>query len=136
MTPNYRKKRPAQGPNKNQLKSSRSEKQQKQAANAGTLSERFPTVKRLQVDLRIEAATGAVLEQTSRQIEPRAPLLLDVSCPGGCANGMFPLTEVVESVLQNNLETREGMGICQAGSFQDPKLPCSTKLYYRLQVNY
>lgn len=136
MTPNYRKKRPAQGPNKNQLKSSRNEKQEQQKAKAGTLSERFPMVKRLQVDIRVEAVSGAVLEQNSRQIEPRAPLLLDVTCPGGCADGLFPLTDMVESVLQNNQETREGMGICQAGSFQDPSLPCNTKLYYRLQVNY
>lgn len=135
-TPIYRKRRPKQGPSKNELKTSRNEMQERERERAGTLSERFPAVSRLQINLRMETAAGAVLESTVRQISPEEPLLLDVECQGGCGNGSFLLSDAIEGILKSGQELREGLGICQAGSYNDPKLPCGTKLYYKIQASY
>src|SRR5258708_11664584 len=95
--PNYRKRRPAQGPNKNELKVSRSDSEEQQKARAGTLRDRFPRVRLLHVDLRMETATGVVLEKTARDIGVDETLLMDVSCQGGCGNGVFLLTNGIET---------------------------------------
>jgi hypothetical protein len=134
--PNYRKRRPPQGPSKNELKVSRNESQEAQKARAGTLRERFPNVHRLHLEYRMETDAGAVLEQSSRDIGPEEALLLDVECQGGCGNGKFLLTEAIESLLQAGMENKEGMGLCQASSYKDPKLPCGTKLYYHFTAQY
>jgi hypothetical protein len=134
--PKYRKRRQAQGPNKNELKVSRGESQQKQKAQAGTLRERFPDAKRLHVEMRMEAAAGPVLDESVREIDFDDPLLFDVQCQGGCSNGVFLLTDVIAAVLSAHQDSREGMGICQASSFRDPSLPCGTKFYYRIVAEY
>jgi hypothetical protein len=134
--PNYRKRRPAQGPNKNELKASRLESQEQQQVRAGNLRERFPTVRRLKLDLRMETTSGATLEQVTREIKLDEPFLLNVTCQGGCGNGEFLLTDAIVSVLEAAMENKQGMGICQAASYQDPKVPCGTKLYYKVDVEY
>ncbi len=134
--PQYRKRRITAHPNKNELKISRNESEERNRASAGTLRERFPNVRKLQLEMRMESPSGAVLEQTNRSIGLDEALLLDVPCQGGCTNGVFLLTEVIGMVLGSNQESREGMGLCQAGSYKDPTLPCSTKFYYRIAVEY
>lgn len=131
----HRKRRP-QGPNKNELKVSRGEIADQQRTRAGTLRERFPRVQQLELDLRMETSSGAVLEQVRRMIDADEALLLDIPCQGGCGNGLFLLKDAVESVLQEGKEIREGLGVCQAVSYSDPKVPCNTKLYYRIEVKY
>ena len=132
--PKYRKRRPNQGPNKNELKVSRNESQEKQKTKAGTLRERFPSVRKLHLDLRMETSLGVVLEHTVREVGADETLLLDVPCQGGCGNGVFLLADVIENFLQAGLQAREGMGLCQASSYADPNLPCGVKLYYRVAV--
>jgi len=134
--PKYRRQRNKQGPNKNQLKVIRNEQEAQQKASAGTLRERFPQVRQVELDLRMETSNGAILEEVKRTIGPDETLLLDVPCQGGCGNGLFLLREAVENLLQTQQENRDGMAICQAVSYSDPKLPCGTKLYYRIRVSY
>jgi hypothetical protein len=135
-SPKYRKQRSKQGPNKNQLKVFRNDQAEQEKASAGTLRARFPDVQQLVLDLRMETPTGAILQEVQRKIGPDETLLLDVSCEGGCSNGLFLLRQAVEGVLQEHRESHQGMGICQAISYQDAKLPCNTKLYYRIAVTY
>ncbi len=134
--PNYRKRRPAQGPNKNELKVSRNETQEQQKARAGTLRERFPRVRQLDVDIRMETIAGAILEKNVRSIGLDDTLLLDVPCQGGCGNWEFLLKDAIEALLEAGLENRDGLALCQASSYNDPKIPCGTKLYYRIQAQY
>jgi hypothetical protein len=133
--PNYRKRRPSAHPNKNELKISRSESAQRSKASAGTLRERHPEVRRLHVEMRMESTAGAILDQANRNIGMDEPLLLDVTCQGGCGNGVFLLSDVIGTVLSSGQESREGMGLCQAASYKDPNLPCGTKFYYRVVVD-
>jgi hypothetical protein len=133
---NYRKRRVAHGPNKNELKVSRSESEARDRQRAGTLRERFPDVQRLQIEYRMETASGAILTEANRQVAPDEILLLDIQCEGGCGNGQFLLTNAIEALLQNHTEQKDGLAICQATSYQDARVPCGTKLYYRFSADY
>jgi len=135
-SPYFRKRNQGPRVNKNDLKVSRNENEEQQKARAGTLRERFARVRQLRVDLRMETSSGAILEQSKREIALDEPLLLDITCEGGCGNGLFLLKSAVEALLETGQELREGMGICQASSYQDPKVPCNTKLFYRIEARY
>jgi len=131
-----KRRRPGNQPNKNELKVSRRQIEEQERAQAGTLQERYPNVRQLELEWRMETPWGAILENTKRQIGPTEPLLLDAACLGGCPDGVFPLKSAVERILQATQEAHEGMGICQSSSARDPDLPCGTKLFYRVAVTY
>lgn len=133
---NYRKRRIVHGPSKNELRAARGEKADMLRSRAGGLRQRFPNAEGLELDIRLELATGGILDQSRRIMGPDEPLLLDVACPGGCGGGLFLLTDMAESLLQSRAETREGMAICQATSYRDPKMMCGTKLFYRISIHY
>ena len=134
--PVHRKRRIIQGPTKNELKVSRAERAAIEKTRAGTLQDRFPQARRLQVQWRMETNSGAVLENVRREVRPDEAMLFDVSCQGGCGNGLFLLGQAVEALLQSNQESREGMVLCQGVSYNDPKQPCGTKLYFGVHAEY
>jgi len=131
-----KRRRPGNQPNKNELKVSRRQIEEQERAQAGTLEGRYPNVRQLDLEWRMETPWGAILENTKRQISLTEPLLLDAQCLGGCPDGIFPLKSAVERVLEAAQESHEGMGICQSSSARDPDLPCSTKLFYKVVVAY
>ena len=136
MPTNYKKRRVAHGPSKNELRAARNEQLALEKTRAGTLRQRFPQVGLLHLDLRLETPTGAVLDQVRRDVGLDEPLLLNVGCPSACAGGHFLLTEAVENLIAASTETREGMALCQAASYADPQYPCGTKLYYKITLRY
>ncbi len=136
FTPNYRKRRPQSNLNKNELKTSRNEAKERSRSAAGTLRERFPDVRKLNLSIRMESPTGVVLQESTKTIGLDEALIQDIVCEGGCTGGLFKLTEIIEGVLQAKQENREGMGICQGSSFRDPSLPCGIRFTYQLLVTY
>jgi hypothetical protein len=136
MPINYRKRRIVHGPSKSELRAARNERAELQKTRTGTLNQRFPTVNHLQIDLRLESPTGNTLDQFSRMTTADEPLKLDVQCPSTCGGGSFSLVEAVENTVQAAKESQEGMSICQTASYADSRLPCGTKLYYRISIQY
>jgi hypothetical protein len=136
MPPNYRKRRIAAHINKNELKISRNEAEKKSIESAGTLRNRFPQVQKLQISQRMESVSGAVLEETIKEVGLDESLILNVPCQGGCSGGVFLLTDAVIAAITSGQEQRDGMGLCQMSSYRDPTLPCSTKFYYRVILQY
>ena len=131
-----KRRRPGHQPNKNELKVSRRQVEEQERAQAGTLQERFPRVRRLSVEWRMETPWGAILENNKREVALTEPLLFDAPCLGGCPDGVFPLKNAVEKILQEAKELHEGMGICQSSNGRDPDQPCGTKLFYRVDAQY
>jgi hypothetical protein len=136
MPPNYRKRRFSAPINKNDLKTSRNEQERNLKASSGTLRERFPQVRSLQIEVRMESPTGAILEESKRTLGLDESLNLNVPCQGGCSGGVFLLTDAVLAAIAANQEQRDGMGLCQMSSYRDPTMPCSTKFYYRVLIQY
>jgi hypothetical protein len=135
-SPQFRRRNRGRQPNKNELKVFRRQSEEQERARAGTLRDSFPRVRQIALDLQMETPMGAVLEHSVRRIEPTDSLLLDIPCLGGCHNGVFLLMNAIENILQAGQESHQGMGICQASSYGDPKVPCNTKLMYRVDVQY
>ena len=132
--PKYRKRRPSNNPNKNELKASRNEAERHSRDAAGTFRERFPDLRSLHVAMRMESTAGVTLEESERSIPLDSAVMLDVPCPGGCSGGVFKLTEAIEMALNTGQDARDGMGLCQASSYRDPSLPCAVKFYYRVTI--
>jgi hypothetical protein len=88
------------------------------------------------MDLRMEAPSGTILEHVQRVIDPDEPFQLDVPCPNACGNGHFDLMEAMENALASNKETAEGLSLCEAASYADPRVPCGAKLFYQMTVRY
>lgn len=134
MPPVYRKRRIAHGPSKNELRSARHERVDAEKSRSGTLRQRFPQVTRLQLDLSLQATSGAILEKVLRDVNLDEPLQLDIECPGGCGGGTFLLTNAVENLLNSPTDIKEGLAICQMVSYADPNLPCGTKLFFKISA--
>lgn len=131
---NFRKRRAANGPSKNELRAARHKADQSRSGQSWR--EQFPSVNELHLDIRMETPTGMPLGQESRDIALDQPIALLVNCPTTCAQGQFDLSVAFKEVIRLRKTTHEGMGICQAGSYMDPRQPCGTKLFYRLAVVY
>jgi len=133
--PSYRKRRPNVGPNKNELKISRGEAQVRERERAGTLRQRFPGVNQITLGYRMLTPEDAVLEDIKRVFGLDDPLQLDIPCQGGCGNGSFLVTDVAIQLLTGTRDHHEGLGICQGTSYKDARLPCGTRLFYKLDVS-
>src|SRR5262249_51040174 len=92
MPQNYRKRRVAHGPSKNELRAARNER-----AEAKTLREQFPQIDRLHLDFRLEGPTGTPLDNVSKEIPLDEPLNLEILCPSTCGNGRFDLITMLEN---------------------------------------
>src|SRR5690242_16932476 len=123
MPPMYRKRRFAAPTNKNELKLFRNEQQKNLKVASGTLRERFPQVRALDLHFHMETPAGAVLEESDRSLGLDESLVLNVPCQGGCSGGVFLLTDAVLAAISAIQEERNGMGLCQMSSYQDPALP-------------
>jgi hypothetical protein len=132
---NYRKRRTAHGPSKNELRAAR-HKTDLARAQTGTLRQKFPNISRLHLDLRMEGATGNPLGNDSKEMDLDEPLELLFPCPSTCGNGEFNLMEIVEESVRLSKASHEGLGICQTPSYMDPRTVCGTKIYYRFTIEY
>jgi len=137
MPTNYRKRRTPHGPSKSELRAARNERAELQKTRTDTLGQRFPQVNRIDLDLRLEAAVGgATLDHTHRSLDANSPLDLGVACPTSCANGRFSLLETVTDLLNTSREKYQGMASCQMASYADFRVPCGTKLFYQITIQY
>jgi hypothetical protein len=132
--PSYRKRRPNAGPNKNELKISRGEAVIRDRERAGTLRQRFPDVQKLDLKYRMLTPEDAVLEDSRKTWGLDDPLQLDIPCQGGCGNGVFLVTEAAIALLSSPRDHHEGLAVCQGTSYKDARLPCGTRLFYKLDV--
>ncbi len=131
----YKKRRVAHGPSKNELRAARNAQADQQRTRLVTFRQRFPQLSHLQLDYRFESAAGLPMEEVSRTVELDQPLHLEIMCPSTC-NGSFQLTPILENTIQALKEAHDGMGICQVPSYMDPRIPCGYKLYYHLSIRY
>lgn len=133
---NYRKRRKPNGPSKNELRAARHEKADLMRTHAGTLQQKFPNVAHLELNLRMEGASGVALGQEFRTIGLEEPLDLRIPCPSTCGNGQFNLLDALEESIASSKESDEGLRICQAVSYMNSQTACGTKLYYRFTIDY
>ena len=132
----YRKRRIAPGPNKNEEKVRRSQEAETRARSAGLLRDRFPTVDRLALDLTVTAPQDGSTEHLKRDIGAENGCEFTVPCPGRCGRGVFDVTEMVTAAVEARNPQAQAGAVCQEPFL--PGLPdvCGVKLDCRLEVTF
>ena len=133
----YRKKRRGpQGPNKNEKKVMRSRDAEKQAIIAGSLKERFPFIKHLNIHLVIRGAQQQLLDEKSLSLGPGDPCLFSVPCPGRCGNGSFDFSGKVEETVKALLPASESSAKCAKPLFAGASEVCGCEIKCRMELDY
>ena len=129
----YRKRRIQPSPNKNLAKVRRAENQR----NRQQLSDVYPNVERLSVNLRFVSPQGHILADTRRQFGPSDVLDLEAPCPGRCGDGRMDLDGKIDSAIQQHATSSEGRGRCNRPVYMgSASEECGTELQCRIEVSY
>ncbi len=122
------------GPSKNELKVNQERSREKMLEQSGKLGDRYPQVQSLEISWQMKTPEGALLGQEKKLVKAGDPLLFDVPCEGGCGNGLFLLTDVVNDLLARGGEQHQGRGTCRAASYKNAAMPCGVELSYQIKV--
>jgi hypothetical protein len=131
--PFFKKRRGKSGPSKNEQKIMRGQQAEQEAQAAGTLSSRFPNVKRLDAQLTF-LDEGRPLDYQEKRFDAGTPAIFKVDCPGMCGRGVFDYTPFVNSAAQSAQPLLENKLTCP--EMQSNATPCGCELKIRLQLAY
>lgn len=129
----YRKRRIAHGPNKNEEKVRRAQEAGRQA---GVLKERFPTVGRLALRFTITNPVSGESETEERAFNPGDPCELTLACPGRCGVGKFDVTEMVQTAVDAHQASADASAACPEVLFAGLPDTCGHKLDCHLDVTF
>ncbi|MCX5787494.1 MAG: hypothetical protein NTX64_03130 [Elusimicrobia bacterium] len=133
----YFKKRRIVGPSKNEEKLRRAADAEARERSVTRLSDQFPTVARLTVQLDLLSPQNHPLaEHQTRVFKPEDRADFSVPCPGRCGQGTFNLAAKVQSVVEARQPVSEGTGICQEPLFAGSADVCGVKLVCRIEAAY
>jgi len=133
----YRKKRRGpQGPNKNEKKVMRSRDVGKEAMLAGTLGDKFPSIKNLKIHLVLLSPQQQLLDEKTLTMGPSDPCLFSVPCPGRCGSGSFDFSGKAEEAVGARLASSESSGKCAKPIFVGSSSLCGCEIKCRMEVNY
>ena len=100
-----------------------------QELEAGLVSERFPAVKRIRLQVEFHDATGARVQRRCRELLPEAYAILEMKCPLDSAP--LELRPVVSRMITDRVKNREGEVKC-TGSRPDS----AHSTTYQIQIDY
>ncbi len=125
----FKKRRIKKSPNKN------TERSQRNQESEPSLSQLFPGVGRLTLDLRYLGRQGEILEDEHVEYNPQDEVFLLVSCPGGCNDGQTNLEAKIGAMISQHQTTSEGRAKCAQQLFSSADI-CGCELVCRIQVDY
>ncbi len=131
-----KKRRPQKSINKNFEKQMRREHQERQMRDAGSLNTRFPSVKRLSIQMEFISAEGHTLSSDRRDFEGNDMLDFSAPCQGRCGNGQMDVAGSVSQTIENHQRSRAIEGICREIIFAGSADTCNCKLRCELAVEY
>ncbi|MBI3298273.1 MAG: hypothetical protein HYZ75_08925 [Elusimicrobia bacterium] len=131
----YRKRRIAHGPNKNEEKVRRGQEAETRSRST-SLGERFPAVDRLILELTVTAPQDGSVERSTRDISADQGCELTLGCPGRCGRGVFDLAAMVTAAVEAKNPAATGAAVCQEPFL--PGLPdvCGVKVDCRLTITF
>jgi len=132
----YFKKRRVAGPSKNEEKVLRGQSEERQARMAGTLSSRFPTVKRLRVDLKFLDARQQPLDEKHLDLKPGDAAIFTVPCPGRCGRGSFDFSKKAAETVEARLPASDSSAKCQEPLYAGSAEVCGWEARCRMEIEY
>lgn len=130
----FKKRRKNNGPSKNEEKVMRGERADAEKRMAGTLSSRFPGVKRLKVDAAFIDPRGVELDRKTISLGSNDPVALAFDCPGRCGRGSLVLSAAIEGGLQARRPVFETSVKCAEQMYAGEV--CGTEARCRAEVEY
>lgn len=132
----YSKRRARPGPSKNELKVHRGMETANQTRLLGHLSERYPFVERLSIQMDFLTPEEHLFDQKSWEFEPSDACDFTVSCPGRCSSGSFDVAANVQLVIEAKETFSESIKICQQSLYADSSSVCGFRFRCKIQVTY
>lgn len=138
MPPFFKKRRRGNaGPNKNQKKVMRADSDAKKAGFLGLISERFPHVQTVNLQLDFMTPEQQLLDQESYSLEPTDPCDFTAVCPGRCGGvATFDFSAKVTSILQSRQPVGEASGTCQQPLYAGSPDACGLRLRCKIEAEY
>lgn len=113
----FKKKKRKPGPSKNEEKLRRARDARAEEQAAGTLAERFPSVRSVMVKLSVSTPQGVVLAESSETYGPDDYFQFEADCPGSCGSGKFDFSAVLADALQNGRASGTAQLVCAEQSY-------------------
>lgn len=132
----FKKRRHAQGPNKNEEKVLRAQSEENRARMAGTLSARFPSVKSLRVHLTFLDARQQVLEEKDMELGRSDAAIFVIPCPGRCGQGSFDFTKKLAENIEGRLDVSESGAKCAEPLYAGSAEACGCEIRCRVKIDY
>lgn len=114
----------------------RREQSRRKRAAAGTLSNEFPTVELVRIELSFPVTTGPAPAGQAHVMYPPAPAYFEFACPYGDCDGGFDLNKVASSLMASSAPHAEGTVQCSGSRIGMSRLPCSLHAHYRIAAEY
>jgi hypothetical protein len=100
------------------------------------LSQSFPQVEQLDVELSFASRDGVLLSEEHRTFTGDDPIDLSASCPGRCGEGKMDLEGKVRDVTSRREERSESRAVCPLPIYGGSSEPCACELRCRIEVRY
>jgi hypothetical protein len=126
------RRRPAAGPNKNEQKVLRNERE----ARTLPLRTVYPSVHQLSIQLDFLSPQQHILGQETRVLNASDVCDLKVPCPGRCGNGSFDLQAKIDKVIQSKQGYVESSGKCELPLYLGASEVCGCTLRCKIKVSY
>ena len=124
------------GPNKNEKKVMREKQAENQARFARPLSEMYPSVQRLSIQLEFLTPQQHLFDRQVRVFEPSNACDFSVPCLGRCGGqGSFDLESKVSQVISARQTVSTGSGTCQERLYLGPEI-CGFRLQCKIEAVY
>lgn len=132
-----KKRKGPQGPNKNEKKVLRSQETERLAKSAEVISELFPSIQRLSLQLDFITPQKLQLERQTLVFSPNDACDFLVPCPGRCGGeGFFDLVDKIKSVIEARGKTVEETGVCQESIYPGSPETCGFQLRCKIEAAY
>jgi hypothetical protein len=113
----FKKKKRKPGPSKNEEKIRRAQAAQAEERAAGTVAERFPSVRQIVLKLSVSTPQGVVLSEASETYGPDDAFQFEADCPGSCGSGNYDFGPILADALQNARASGTAQIICAEQSY-------------------
>jgi len=132
----FKKRRGAQGPNKNEQKVMRAQKAENQARMVGALSEKFPPIRHLKIHLTFLTPNQGIIDEKNISLDPSDAAVFTVGCPGRCGQGSFDFSGKVAEAVTALLPVSESSAKCAKPLYASATETCGCEVKCRMELAY
>ena len=128
----FKKRKRAQGPNKNEQKVMRA----RSAENQTRLGAEYPSIKQLKIRLVFMGEHQNVIEEKNLVLGPADAAVFTVPCPGRCGQGTFDLEGKISETAAAGRPFSESGAKCAEALYAASQDACGCEVKCRMEIEY